>query len=263
MSQVKTILQALVKLGVATYTDLEAETKLARNKLRWTCNSLKQDTHIKQTEEPITKEVAWKITPLGRQHLIKIAGEGIKAAPPLKTADRTGAEAPRARTEKSITPGMEKTKAAKVAKKSNGKLQTTPAEGGVNIIRSLESESLVEAASTSPEVQAVVEQQAPEASPAPASSDVKPAPPLTVKEWADQQINLKPIAQPFQKRLIAALKAFDEVEEPQEFTDPQLFAMVSIDGTLHIAFAGKEINLPAFAVRQLGEFLSDTEPAWA
>lgn len=71
-----------------------------------------------------------------------------------------------------ITAAMAKTK-AKVTKKSNGKLQTTPAEGGVNIIRSLESESLVEAASTSPEVQAVVEQQAPEATMAPAGSDVK------------------------------------------------------------------------------------------
>lgn len=253
MSQVKTILQALVKLGVATYTDLESETKLPRNKLRWTCNSLKQDTHIKQTEEPITKEVAWKITPLGRQHLIKIAGEGIQAAGPLKTA----AEAP-AKAAKPITADMAKAKAkAKAVRKSNGKLQTTPAEGGVNIIRSLESESLVEAASTSPEVQAVVEQPVADDSPLPAGSDVNterryfvegqaPADTQELKDWAAQQ-----------------LFKLNDMAPAVEFTDPQLFAMVSIDGTLHIAFAGKEINLPAFAVRQLGEFLSDTEPAWA
>lgn len=257
MSQVKQILQALVAMGTSTYDDLEQHTNLPRNKLRWSANEMKNNGHIKQVEDALTKEVAWQLTDIGRQHLAKISTQlPPKAPPPAAKAKEPAKET------KPITETMAKTK-AKVARKSNGKLQTTPAEGGVNIIRSLESESPVGAASTSPEVQAVVEQQAPEVSPAPAGSDVKPAPPLTVKEWADQQINLTGGGWPFKNRFAADFKVIDEVEQPQEFTDPQLFAMVSIDGTLHIAFAGKEINLPAFAVRQLGEFLSDTEPAWA
>ena len=51
-------------------------------------------------------------------------------------------------------------------------LQTTPADGGANIIRSPESESPVGAASASPEVRAVVEQPVADDSPSPAGSDV-------------------------------------------------------------------------------------------
>lgn len=252
MSQVKTILNALVKLGVATYDDLQGETKIERNKLRWSCNTMKTDGNIKQTEEPLTKEVAWQITPQGRAHLIKIAGESIVAAPPLKSA----AEAP-AKAAQPITADMARTK-AKAVKKSKA-LQDTPAGGGANNTGSRASDSHVVAASTSSEGAAVVEQQAGAIAPMegvdstdqPAGSDVPFYQPSDearkdFSTWAESQL--------FQVAPEAA---------PVEFTDPQLFAMVSIDGTLHIAFAGNEINLPAFAVRQLGEFLSDTEPAWA
>lgn len=227
MSQVKRILQALVALGTSTYDDLESKTEIPRNKLRWACSGLKSEGYIKQTEEPLTNEVAWQITPYGRQHLIKIAGEGIEAAAPRKTPQP-------------ITADMAKTK-AKTAKKSNEKLQTTPADGGGNIIRSQASGSVVDAATSSPEGQAVVEQQALVSPAAPAGSDVK----SEIEIIASEMFQL------------------DDDNLPVEFTDPQLFAMVSIDGTLHIAFADQEINLPAFAVRQLGEFLSDTEPVWA
>lgn len=236
MSQVKTILKALVKIGVGTYDELEAATKLPRNNLRWAVNEMKKNGHIKKTEEPLTKDVAWQITPAGRAHLIKIAGENIEAAPTQKAPQP-------------IKAAMAKAK-AKVAKKSNGKLQTTPAEGWVNIIRSLESESPVGAASTSPEVQAVVEQPAADDSPLPAGSNVPFYQPTEegrkeVEAWSETKL--------FQ---------LDEMAPAVEFTDPQLFAMVSIDGALHISFAGKEINLPAFAVRQLGEFLDGTQAAW-
>ena len=56
---------------------------------------------------------------------------------------------------------------------SNRKLQTTPADGGANIIRSPESGSVVDAAISSPEVQAVVEQPVADDSPLPAGSDVR------------------------------------------------------------------------------------------
>ena len=52
-------------------------------------------------------------------------------------------------------------------------LQTTPAEGGANIIRSRASESPVGAASASPEGAVVVEQPVADDSPSPAGSDVK------------------------------------------------------------------------------------------
>ena len=56
---------------------------------------------------------------------------------------------------------------------SNRKLQTTPADGGANIIRSPESGSGVDAAISSPEVRVVVEQPVADDSPSPAGSDVK------------------------------------------------------------------------------------------
>ena len=56
---------------------------------------------------------------------------------------------------------------------SNRKLQTTPADGGANIIRSPESGSDVVAAISSPEVRAVVEQPVADDSPLSAGSDVK------------------------------------------------------------------------------------------
>lgn len=239
MSQVNIILQALSKLGVATYDDLEAEVRIPRNKLRWSCNTMKSDGHIKQTEDPLTKEVAWTLTPSGRLHMERQAEDKPKAAAAVAVPTTPAKKAGRA-VKSNKEPGATKPRAST---KSNGKLQTTPAEGGVNIIRRPESDSPVGAATTSSEVRAVVEQPGADAVPLPAGSDVVP----DFRKWAaDKLLELEEI----------------EVPEPVEFTDPQLFAMISIDGTLHISFAGKEVNLPAFAVRQLGDFLADTEPAW-
>lgn len=77
---------------------------------------------------------------------------------------------------------------------------------------------------------------------APADSDVKPS---EFQQWAKSKM--------FQ---------IAEDHPPIEFTDPQLFATLSIEGAVHIAFAGREINLPAFAVRELYEFLEATHPAF-
>jgi hypothetical protein len=125
-------------------------------------------------------------------------------------------------------------------------LQTTPAEGGGNIIRSPESDSLVEAATTSPEVRAVVETQAPEAAPttATAVSNVK----TDFEAWA-------------KSKLIDVAEPIDFAASPP-FVDPQLDAQIGIDGTLRLAFASGEVKLPAFAIRQLVDFLEDTISVW-
>lgn len=54
----------------------------------------------------------------------------------------------------------------------------------------------------------------------------------------------------------------DDEHAPIDFIDPQLFATLSIEGAVHIEFAGKEVLLPAFAVRQLHDFLEDTHPVF-
>jgi hypothetical protein len=80
MSQVQTILKALVANGTSNYDDLEASTKITRNKLRWSCNAMKTEGHIKQVEDPLTREVAWQITPSGRNHLTNIEDGKPKAS---------------------------------------------------------------------------------------------------------------------------------------------------------------------------------------
>ncbi len=221
MSKVKAILQALIKVGVATYGDLEAETKLERSPLRWSCATMKKDGHIKQTEEPLSREVAWQITPHGRQHLIKIAGDGIVAAPPLKKDD---AKAVPAKKEAApITDAMAKAK-AKAVKKSSGKLQTTPAEGGANIIRSRASDSHVVAASTSSEGAVVVEQPVADDSPLPAGSDV------TAKKY--QHL-------------------------------PKLNVTINQLGCLELGYGKDRFAIPSSDVSLLVDFLDATEALWS
>jgi hypothetical protein len=239
MSQVKTILQALVALGTSTYDDLEHKTGIDRNKMRWACNSMKQAGQVKQTEEPLTKEVAWQITPAGRAHLIKIAGESIMAAPALKQEKA-------AKAEKQITEAMAKAK-AKVEKKSN--VKQTPADGGANIIRSQESENHVVGELPSTEVLAVVERPMQDEMPASGGSDEK-------IQWPGEE----PFPGPFAAGPThVAPEIFINTDSAKP---PKLFAMISIDGSLHIEFAGKEINLTACATRMLADFLEDTQPAW-
>lgn len=69
MSNRQSILAALAQHGTSTYDDLEKSTDMPRNKLRWTCHDLKKIGYIAQTEDAITREVAWKITPAGRHAL--------------------------------------------------------------------------------------------------------------------------------------------------------------------------------------------------
>ena len=71
MSNRQRILEALHRHGPSTYGDLEAHTGLERNKLRWSCADLKAIKYIAQTEDAITQEVAWKITPLGQDAMAK------------------------------------------------------------------------------------------------------------------------------------------------------------------------------------------------
>ena len=66
MSHVETILKALDHHGTSTYTDLEANTGIPRNKLRWACNDLKRTKRVTQGEDDVTNEITFKITPAGR-----------------------------------------------------------------------------------------------------------------------------------------------------------------------------------------------------
>ena len=141
MSQVKTILQALVRIGVATYDDLEAATKLERNKLRLTCNGMKQAGQIKQTEEPLTKEVAWQITPFGRAHLAKLNAETVKPAAPHKSSQSKAATPKQAARQRPKKQHQSDTPAAGGANNSRSRASVTsvgqeasPTEGEANVI---------------------------------------------------------------------------------------------------------------------------------
>ena len=71
MSNVITILKAVKTHGICTLTDLEEKTGIPRNKLRWACNDLKATKRLIQCEDAITREIAYKITQLGIEHLEK------------------------------------------------------------------------------------------------------------------------------------------------------------------------------------------------
>lgn len=73
MSNVNRILKVVQKLGLATYTDLEAETGIPRNKLRWACNDLKATKRLEQAEEPTTMEIAFRLAPAGLKHLDELS----------------------------------------------------------------------------------------------------------------------------------------------------------------------------------------------
>lgn len=145
-TQVIQILLALQNKGTSTYAVLEKATDIPLNKLRWAVNDLKQRKLVTQKEDPISNAVAWQITPAGREHLLAA----------LQGQEKKPAAAPK-------TPAKAK------AKKSNPGRRATPAAGGAGNSGSSASESLVEAATTSPEGTAVVETRAgghaPEAAP--------------------------------------------------------------------------------------------------
>lgn len=71
MSNRNLVLAALAQHGTSTYGELEQRTGLERNKLRWTCADLKGIKSITQVEAAVGNEIAWKITPVGQQALIK------------------------------------------------------------------------------------------------------------------------------------------------------------------------------------------------
>lgn len=152
MSNPKTILQALTKFGIASYDELEAETKMKRNPLRWTCNALKQNGHAKLVEDSSRNEQVWKITPTGRAHLAKISAEAIQPAAPHKTGS------------------MANPKKATKAKTNN--LSETPGAGG-EITAPAETKSCPSGDLDPPSPgSAVVEQPAADDSLRPAGSDV-------------------------------------------------------------------------------------------
>lgn len=80
---------------MATYTDLEAETGIPRNKLRWSCNDLKERKRLDQTEDGATNEIAFRITGLGIQHLADNAPPNINVSTPAGSGDVTPAAAHR------------------------------------------------------------------------------------------------------------------------------------------------------------------------
>ena len=105
---------------------------------------------------------------------------------------------------------------------SNRKLQTTPADGGANIIRSPESGSVVDAAISSPEVRAVVEQPVADDSPLPAGSDVR----------------------------------------SHKYDTPRLNITINQIGCLELAYGKDRFAIPADDVKPLTSFLDATALLW-
>jgi len=106
---------------------------------------------------------------------------------------------------------------------SNRKLQTTPADGGANIIRSPESGSDVVAAISSPEVQAVVEQPVADDSPLPAGSDVR----------------------------------------SHKYNTPRLNITINLLGCLELSYGKDRFAVPQDDVYLLSAFLGCTEQLWS
>lgn len=57
MSHVETILKALEQHGTSTYTDLEANTGIQLNKLRWACADLKRTKRVIHGEDDVTNQI--------------------------------------------------------------------------------------------------------------------------------------------------------------------------------------------------------------
>lgn len=124
---------------------------------------------------------------------------------------------------------------------SNRKLQTTPADGGANIIRSPESGSDVVAAISSPEVQAVVEQPVADDSPLSAGSDVKSG-------W------------PFNTNFATTAGAD---ASSHKYDTPRLNITINLIGCLELAYGKDRFAIPAGDVQSLVSFLDATEPLWS
>lgn len=141
MSQAIQILKVLEQHGTSTYDDVEARTKIPRNKLRWAMNDLKSRKLVVQTEDAMAVGIAWKITLDGRRF---IAGNDAEAKP-TKAKAKAEKKAPVAQSTVATEPG---------------KGEATPAAGGECNSGSNASDSLVEADSASTEGVAVVETRA-------------------------------------------------------------------------------------------------------
>lgn len=141
MSQARTVLRALSALGTSNYDDLEDETKIERNKLRWACNNLRAEGHVKQAEDALTKEVAWQITPFGRAHLAKLNAETVKPAAPHKSSQSKAATPKQAARQRPKKQHQSDTPAAGGANNSRSRASVTsvgqeapPSEGEANVI---------------------------------------------------------------------------------------------------------------------------------
>lgn len=89
MSNVNKILTALKEHGTCTYDHLEEATKIPRNKLRWSCNAMKNDGYIKQVECPeYGNELGFKITPAGLAHSETICTKPAKASAATEPAEK-------------------------------------------------------------------------------------------------------------------------------------------------------------------------------
>lgn len=217
-TQVIQILLALQNKGTSTYADLEKATDIPLNKLRWAVNDLKQRKLVIQKEYHISNAVAWQISPAGRTHLLEA----------VHKAERTKETRP--------TPAPKTPAKAKQSKPRTGR--ATPAAGGACNSGSSASESLVEAATTSPEGTAVVETRAgghaPEAAPS-----------------ADPVVS-------------------DEIPAASHNPDSVAFGRWSVDPTemnLSMDHKGQltidNLRFSPDETRLIGQFLIDTEPAWS
>ena len=124
---------------------------------------------------------------------------------------------------------------------SKGKLQTTPADGGANIIRSPESGSDVVAAISSPEVQAVVEQPVADDSPLSAGSDVKSG-------W------------PFNTNFATTAGAD---ASSHKYDTPRLNITINLIGCLELSYGKDRFAVHQDDVYLLSAFLGCTEQLWS
>lgn len=140
MANIIAALRAIEAGGVCTYRDIEAATGIDVNKMRWTINDLKRSGEVEQTEDPLTNEVAWRLTPLGRLRLAERL-----AAPDGKASRRVAAEkAKPAASATSRSTAKSSRKPAATAPRTRSSIVSTPAGGGADITGSQASESLVE-----------------------------------------------------------------------------------------------------------------------
>ncbi|MDD2663988.1 MAG: hypothetical protein PHD19_09530 [Dechloromonas sp.] len=229
MSNTLKFLTVLKECGVSTYRDISAATGIDINKLRWTAADLRAEKEIEQTEDPVTNEVAWRLTSLGAFRLAQRleAPDGKASRKPVKRDQESPealpakpAAAPKAKAERP-QPAPKKTRA--VAKKpaaQPAKHVSTPAGGGADITGSQASESLVEGSGH-------------------ADSSAEG---LAIGDRAPQG------------EAPAVQRAGDK---------PAFSAAITTSGELCVVVSGEALMLPPEATRRLGEFMSATHPVWS